>query len=220
MKILLVGASSDIANELFVKYKSEYNFIRLSSNSEFSDVENFNIQDPNTYIDEENIDGIVYFPGTIVLKPFKQLSLDTFENDYNINVLGLIKILKFYQSKLSDSATLVFISTVAANIGMPFHSSISMCKASLEGLAKSLAAEWAPKIRVNCVAPSLVQTKLAKRFFRNDKQKEMMSERHPLKITGQVEDISSAIEFLLSTKSKWISGQVIGVDGGMSTIKI
>ena len=220
MKILLVGASSDIANELFVKYKSEYNFIRLSSNSEFSDVENFNIQDPNTYIDEEDIDGIVYFPGTIVLKPFKQLSLDTFENDYNINVLGLIKILKFYQSKLSDNASLVFISTVAANIGMPFHSSISMCKASLEGLAKSLAAEWAPKIRVNCVAPSLVQTKLAKRFFRNDKQKEMMSERHPLKITGQVEDISSAIEFLLSTKSKWITGQVIGVDGGMSTIKI
>ena len=156
MKILLVGASSDIANELFVKYKSEYNFIRLSSNSEFSDVENFNIQDPNTYIDEENIDGIVYFPGTIVLKPFKQLSLDTFENDYNINVLGLIKILKFYQSKLSDNASLVFISTVAANIGMPFHSSISMCKASLEGLAKSLAAEWAPKVRVNCVAPSLV----------------------------------------------------------------
>ena len=220
MKILLVGASSDIANELFVKYKSEYNFIRLSSNSEFSDVENFNIQDPNTYINEENIDGIVYFPGTIVLKPFKQLSLDTFENDYNINVLGLIKILKFYQSKLSDSASLVFISTVAANIGMPFHSSISMCKASLEGLAKSLAAEWAPKVRVNCVAPSLVETKLAKRFFRNDKQKEMMSERHPLKTTGQVEDISSAIEFLLSTKSKWVTGQVIGVDGGMSTIKI
>ncbi|MFL2576754.1 MAG: SDR family NAD(P)-dependent oxidoreductase [Flavobacteriales bacterium] len=220
MKILLVGASSDIANELFVKNKSEYNFIRLSSNSEFSDAENFNIQDPNTYIDEENIDGIVYFPGTIVLKPFKQLSLDTFENDYNINVLGLIKILKFYQSKLSDTASLVFISTVAANIGMPFHSSISMCKASLEGLAKSLAAEWAPKVRVNCVAPSLVETKLAKRFFRNDKQKEMMSERHPLKTTGKVEDISSAIEFLLSTKSKWVTGQVIGVDGGMSTIKI
>ena len=220
MKILLVGASSDIANELFVKHRNEYNFIRLSSNSEFSDTENFDIQNPNTYIDEENIDGIVYFPGTIVLKPFKQLSLDTFENDYNINVLGLIKILKFYQSKLSDTASLVFISTVAANIGMPFHSSISMCKASLEGLAKSLAAEWAPKVRVNCVAPSLVETKLAKRFFRNDKQKEMMSERHPLKTTGQVEDISSAIEFLLSTKSKWVTGQVIGVDGGMSTIKI
>ena len=148
MKILLVGASSDIANELFVKYKSEYNFIRLSSNSEFSDVENFNIQDPNTYIDEENIDGLVYFPGTIVLKPFQQLSLDTFENDYNINVLGLIKVLKFYQTKLSDSASLVFISTVAANIGMPFHSSISMCKASLEEAAKSLAAGGLPSLEL------------------------------------------------------------------------
>lgn len=220
MKILLVGASSDIAKELFANYKNDYNFIRLSSNSEFSDSQNFNIQDPDTYVDEEEIDGIVYFPGTIVLKPFKQLSLDTFENDYNINVLGLIKILKFYESRLSEKASLVFISTVAASVGMPFHSSISMCKASLEGLAKSLAAEWAPKVRVNCVAPSLVETKLAKRFFRNDKQKEMMSERHPLKKTGQVQDISSAIEFLLSTKSKWITGQVIGVDGGMSTIKI
>jgi len=220
MKILLVGASSDIAKELFANYKNDYNFIRLSSNSEFSDSQNFNIQDPDTYVDEEEIDGIVYFPGTIVLKPFKQLSLDTFENDYNINVLGLIKILKFYESRLSEKASLVFISTVAASVGMPFHSSISMCKASLEGLAKSLAAEWAPKVRVNCVAPSLVETKLAKRFFRNDKQKEMMSQRHPLKVTGQVEDISSAIEFLLSTKSKWITGQVIGVDGGMSTIKI
>tara|TARA_B100001057_G_scaffold141758_1_gene141460 strand:- start:1788 stop:2450 length:663 start_codon:yes stop_codon:yes gene_type:complete len=220
MKILLVGASSDIAKKLFANYKNDYSFIRLSSNSEFSDSQNFNIQDPDTYVDEEEIDGIVYFPGTIVLKPFKQLSLDTFENDYNINVLGLIKILKFYESRLSEKASLVFISTVAASVGMPFHSSISMCKASLEGLAKSLAAEWAPKVRVNCVAPSLVETKLAKRFFRNDKQKEMMSQRHPLKVTGQVEDISSAIEFLLSTKSKWITGQVIGVDGGMSTIKI
>ncbi len=220
MKILLVGASSDIACELFTKHKNDYNFIRLSSNSEFSDSENFNIQDPDTFADEEDIDGIVYFPGTIVLKPFKQLSLETFENDYNINVLGLLKILKFYESRLSEKASLVFISTVAASVGMPFHTSISMCKASLEGLAKSLAAEWAPKIRVNCVAPSLVETKLAKRFFRNDKQKEMMSERHPLKKTGQVEDISSAIEFLLSKRSKWVTGQVIGVDGGMSTIKI
>ena len=220
MKILLVGASSDIACDLFARYNNEYQFVRLSSNNDHSDIENFNIQDPSTYIDDENFDGIVYFPGTIVLKPFKQLSLETFEDDYNINVLGLLKILKFYESRLSDNSSLVFISTVAAKLGMPFHSSISMCKSSIEALAKSLAAEWSPHVRVNCIAPSLVETKLAKRFFRNDKQKEMMRERHPLKTTGTPEDISSAIEFLLSKKSKWITGQVIGVDGGMSTIKL
>ena len=92
MKILLVGASSDIAQNLYNNHKNNYNFIRLSSDPQHSDVDNFNLQDPATYVDEDNIDGIVYFPGTIVLKPFKQLSLETFENDYNINVLGLIKI--------------------------------------------------------------------------------------------------------------------------------
>ena len=220
MKILLVGASSDIACDLYSRYNTEYQFVRLSSSNDYSDIENFNIQDPSTYIDDENFDGIVYFPGTIVLKPFKQLSLETFEDDYNINVLGLLKILKFYESRLSDNSSLVFISTVAASLGMPFHASISMCKSSIEALAKSLAAEWSPRVRINCIAPSLVETKLAKRFFRNDKQKEMMNERHPLKTTGKPEDISSAIEFLLSKKSKWITGQVIGVDGGMSSIKL
>ena len=220
MKILLIGASSDIACHLYETYKSDYDFIRFSSNDEFSDVSNFNLQDPDTYIEIENISGIVYFPGTIVLKPFKQLGLDDFKNDYDINVLGLLKILKYYQSSLIDGSSLVFISTVAAKLGMPFHSSISMCKASLEALAISLAAEWAPKVRVNCVAPSLVNTKLAKRFFRNDKQKEMMSERHPLKKTGKSEDISHTIEFLLSNKSNWVSGQVFNIDGGMSSLKI
>ena len=220
MKILLIGASSDIACHLYETYKNDYDFIRFSSNDEFSDVSNFNLQDPETYIEIEDISGIVYFPGTIVLKPFKQLGLEDFKNDYDINVLGLLKILKYYQSSLIDGSSLIFISTVAAKLGMPFHSSISMCKASLEALAISLAAEWAPKVRVNCVAPSLVNTKLAKRFFRNDKQKEMMSERHPLKKTGKSEDISHTIEFLLSNKSNWVSGQVFNIDGGMSSLKI
>ncbi len=220
MKTLLVGASSDIACHLYETYKNDYDFIRLSSNEDYSDISNFNLQDPNTYIDIENISAIVYFPGTIVLKPFKQLDLDDFKNDYDINVLGLLKILKHYQPNLVDGSSLVFISTVAAKLGMPFHSSISMCKASLEALAISLAAEWAPKVRVNCVAPSLVNTKLAKRFFRNDKQKEMMSDRHPLKKTGKAKDISHTIEFLISNKSSWVSGQVFNIDGGMSSLKI
>ena len=220
MKILLVGASSDIACNLFKNYNDNYEFVRLSSNDEFSDINNFDVLDDSTYLEVDDLDGIVYFPGTIVLKPFKRLELEDLKSDFEINVLGLVKLLKFYQSRLSKNPSLVFISTVAASIGMPFHSSIAMSKSSLEALSRTLAAEWSPEIRVNCVAPSLVNTKLAKRFFRNDKQIELMSEKHPLKRTGNPQDISNAIEFLLSRKSSWITGQVINVDGGMSSIKL
>jgi 3-oxoacyl-[acyl-carrier protein] reductase len=220
MKILLVGASSDIAIEFYNTHNVNYNIIRLSSNPDFSDIQDFNVQDENSFIDEDNIDGIIYFPGSINLKPFKRLKIENFLEDFDINVVGLLKILKFYESRLSEKSSLVFISTVAANLGMPFHSSVSVSKSAIEGLTKSLAAEWAPKVRVNCIAPSLVETKLAKRFFRTEDQKEMMNQKHPLKRTGLPEDIVNALDFLISNKSSWISGQILNVDGGMSTLKI
>ncbi len=220
MRVLLVGASSDISMSLQNNFSSNYEFISLSSNSDFSSIDNFNILDPATFLEIDSIDGIVYFPGSINLKPFKRLSMDEFKKDYDINVLGLLNILKFYQSKLTIGASVVFISSVAASVGMPFHSSISMCKSSLEALARSLAAEWAPKVRVNCVAPSLVNTKLSERFFRNEKQQEQMNSRHPLNKTGNPEDISNAIEFLLSKKSSWVTGQILNIDGGISSLKI
>ena len=220
MKILLVGASSDIAIEFYNTHNVNYNIIRLSSNPDFSDIQDFNVQDENSFIDEDNIDGIIYFPGSINLKPFKRLKIENFREDFEINVIGLLKILKFYESRLSEKSSLVFISTVAANLGMPFHSSVSVSKSAIEGLTKSLAAEWAPKVRVNCIAPSLVETKLAKRFFRTEDQKEMMNQKHPLKRTGLPEDIVNALDFLISNKSSWISGQILNVDGGMSTLKI
>ncbi|MBT4344819.1 MAG: SDR family oxidoreductase [Flavobacteriales bacterium] len=220
MRVLLVGASSDISMSLQNNFSSNYEFISLSSNSDFSSIDNFNILDPATFLEIDSIDGIVYFPGSINLKPFKRLSMDEFKKDYDINVLGLLNILKFYQSKLTIDASVVFISSVAASVGMPFHSSISMCKSSLEALARSLAAEWAPKVRVNCVAPSLVNTKLSERFFRNEKQQEQMNSRHPLNKTGNPEDISNAIEFLLSKKSSWVTGQILNIDGGISSLKI
>ena len=220
MRVLLVGASSDISMSLQNNFSSNYEFISLSSNSDFSSIDNFNILDPATFLEIDSIDGIVYFPGSINLKPFKRLSMDEFKKDYDINVLGLLNILKFYQSKLTIGASVVFISSVAASVGMPFHSSISMCKSSLEALARSLAAEWAPKVRVNCVAPSLVNTKLSERFFRNEKQQEQMNSRHPLNKTGNPEDISNAIEFLLSKKSAWVTGQILNIDGGISSLKI
>ena len=220
MRVLLVGASSDISKSLQNNFSSNYEFISLSSNSDFSSIDNFNILDPSTFLEIDSIDGIVYFPGSINLKPFKRLSMDEFKKDYDINVLGLLNILKFYQSKLTIGASVVFISSVASSVGMPFHSSISMCKSSLEALARSLAAEWAPKVRVNCVAPSLVNTKLSERFFRNEKQQEQMNSRHPLNKTGNPEDISNAIEFLLSKKSSWVTGQILNIDGGISSLKI
>jgi NAD(P)-dependent dehydrogenase (short-subunit alcohol dehydrogenase family) len=220
MRILLVGASSDISKSLQNNFSRNYEFISLSSNSDFSSIDNFNILDPATFLEIDSIDGIVYFPGSINLKPFKRLSMDEFKKDYDINVLGLLNILKFYQSKLTIGASVVFISSVAASVGMPFHSSISMCKSSIEALARSLAAEWAPKVRVNCVAPSLVNTKLSERFFRNEKQQEQMNSRHPLNKTGNPEDISNAIEFLLSKKSSWVTGQILNIDGGISSLKI
>lgn len=220
MRVLLVGASSDISMSLQNNFSSNYEFISLSSNSDFSSIDNFNILDPATFLEIDSIDGIVYFPGSINLKPFKRLSMDEFKKDYDINVLGVLNILKFYQSKLTIGASVVFISSVAASVGMPFHSSISMCKSSLEALARSLAAEWAPKVRVNCVAPSLVNTKLSERFFRNEKQQEQMNSRHPLNKTGNPEDISNAIEFLLSKKSSWVTGQILNIDGGISSLKI
>ena len=137
MRVLLVGASSDISMSLQNNFSSNYEFISLSSNSDFSSIDNFNILDPATFLEIDSIDGIVYFPGSINLKPFKRLSMDEFKKDYDINVLGLLNILKFYQSKLTIDSSVIFISSVAASVGMPFHSSISMCKSSLEALAES-----------------------------------------------------------------------------------
>ena len=119
-----------------------------------------------------------------------------------------------------ENASVIFISSVAAQIGMPYHASISICKSAIEGLTRSLAAEWAPNIRVNCIAPSLVKTKMSSRLLRTEKQIEQINNRHPLKRHGNVKDISSAIKFLLSEGSSWMTGQVLKIDGGMSSLKI
>ena len=218
-KILLIGASSDICKQLYKDFNAHYEFLLLSSDSEESNYENFDILNRQTYPEISDLDGIVYFPGTINLKPFERFKEDEFTDDYNINVKGLINILQFYKSSLNKGSSVVCFSTVAAKLGMPFHASIAMCKASVSSLCRTLAAEWSPNIRVNCISPSLVDTKMGSKFFRNEKQIELMNNRHPLKRTGRKSDISNFIEFLLSEKSSWITGQDISIDGGMSTVK-
>jgi len=220
MKVLLIGSSSDIAQYMLKNASNEHEFIELTSNPSESHQHEINVQDESTFpLIEGEIDGLVYFPGSINLRPFSGLKLSDFQKDYEINVLGLIKILKHFHKQFAQNSSLIFISTVAAQVGMPYHSSISLCKSAIEGLCRSLAAEWSPKVRVNCVAPSVVQTKLSSRLFRTESQVEQMNSRHPLQKVGQPKNIADAIEFLLSDKSSWMTGQVLHVDGGLSTIK-
>ncbi|WP_113925768.1 SDR family NAD(P)-dependent oxidoreductase [Cognataquiflexum aquatile] len=170
----------------------------------------------------EVIDGLVYCPGTISLKPFHRFSIEDFQRDYEVNVLGAVKVLQACVKglKKSESASVVLFSTVAVQVGLGFHSSISSAKGAVEGLAKSLAAEWATnKIRVNVVAPSLTDTPLASALLGNDDKKEASNKRHPLGRYGQPEDIAGAAVFLLSQDAAWMTGQVLHLDGGMSSVK-
>ncbi len=170
----------------------------------------------------ESIHGLVYAVGSINLKPFSRLSTDDFLNDYRLNVLGAAQIIQqaTKQLKSSGGSSIVLISTVAAKLGMAYHASISAAKGAVEGLALALAAEFAAQqIRVNVVAPSLTDTPLAQNLLNSPEKRETSAKRHPLSRIGQPEDISNMITFLLSEESSWITGQVIGIDGGLRTLK-
>ena len=169
----------------------------------------------------DQIDGLVYCPGSINLKPFKRLKPQTFQEDLEVNFLSLVKVVQGLLPELSAShqASLVFFSTVAVKVGMPFHTSVSASKGAIEGFAKALAAEYAPKMRVNVIAPSLTDTPLAGRLLSSEDKKQRMGEMHPLKRIGTSLDIANTACFLLSEQSSWMTGQILGVDGGKSTLK-
>lgn len=169
----------------------------------------------------EALDGIVYCPGTIQLKPFHRFSEADFIQDFQINALGAAKILQecLPLLKKGNQPSVVLFSTVAVQAGMAFHSSISMAKGAIEGLTRSLAAEWAPTIRVNAIAPSLTNTPLAEKLLSTPEKMEASNKRHPLQRVGTSDDLAQMTAFLLSTKSSWITGQILHVDGGMSSIK-
>jgi NAD(P)-dependent dehydrogenase (short-subunit alcohol dehydrogenase family) len=168
------------------------------------------------------IDGLVYCPGSINLRPFRGLKLETFESDMQINFFNMVKVVQTVLPQLnaSSQASIVLFSSIAASMGMPFHTSVAAAKGAIEGFAKALAAEYAPKIRVNVIAPSLTNTPLADKFLNNETKQEKSSERHPLKRFGQPEDLAKMATFLLSENASWISGQVMHVDGGMSTLLV
>lgn len=168
------------------------------------------------------IDGLVYCPGSINLKPFHRFSDDDFMKDFELQVLGAVRVIRAVLPKLkkADQASIVLFSTVAVANGFPFHSQVSTSKGALEGLTRALAAEYAPKIRVNCIAPSLVDTPLAGQLLNNEKKVEINAQRHPLKRVGRPNDIAKAVEYLLSENSSWVTGQVLKIDGGISSLKV
>lgn len=171
---------------------------------------------------ETPIDGLAYFPGTINLRPFHLLRRRDFLHDLEINYLGAVKTLQRYlpQMKKSGRASIVLMSTVAVQVGLPFHASIAAAKGAVEGLTRALAAELAPTIRVNAVAPSLTDTPLAQSLLNQPAKREAAAKRHPLQRIGEADDIAAAVCFLLTEQSSWITGQVLSVDGGLSRIRL
>lgn len=167
--------------------------------------------------------GVVYCPGSISLKPFNRFSLEDFENDFRQNVLGAVHVLQkvLPMLKKANGASVVLFSTVASKLGMPFHASIATSKAAAEGLTKSLAAEWAAsKIRVNALALSLTDTPLASTLLSTPEKREAAAKRHPLQEIGDPAKIASMVSFLIDDNSDWITGQIIGVDGGLGSLKL
>jgi 3-oxoacyl-[acyl-carrier protein] reductase len=173
-------------------------------------------------INAEALDGAVYCPGTIRLKPFHRITAQEFEEDWRINALGASLFLQAAHKPLfaSGKGSVVLFSTVAVAQGMPFHASIAMAKGAIEGLTRSMAAEWAPHVRVNALAPSLTQTPLAEKLLSSPEKIEAGNKRHPLGRVGQPQDLAALACFLLSDKGSWISGQIIGVDGGLSQLRV
>ncbi|AWI26797.1 SDR family NAD(P)-dependent oxidoreductase [Flavobacterium pallidum] len=170
----------------------------------------------------EVLDGLVYCPGAINLKPFSRAKDEDFLEDYNLQVLGAVRCIQSCLSRLkkSNAPSIVLFSTVAVKTGFNFHSIVSTNKGAVEGLTKALSAELAPTIRINCIAPSITNTPLAAGLLNTPEKIEANAQRHPLKKIGTPEDIAHMAAYLLSDKSGWITGQVFNVDGGISTIKI
>jgi NAD(P)-dependent dehydrogenase (short-subunit alcohol dehydrogenase family) len=181
--------------------------------------------DPEGLLPElpEEIRGVVYCPGSINLRSFRSLQPADFRQDLELNLLGAVRFLQACQPRLKGpdggTASVVLFSTVAVGQGLPMHASVAAAKAAVEGLMRSLAAEWAPKIRVNAIAPALIDTPLAARLLSSPDKREALAARYPLKRIGEPADVASLARFLLSAESGWMTGQVFGVDGGMSTLR-
>ena len=227
---LVIGASSGIGNAIALQLIKEGHEVYGTFNSHpMESVQNFNTHHLNVL--DESIDfsflpttlhGLIYCPGTINLRPFARIQPSDFLQDFNLQVGGAIKVIQAALPALKNSgcASILLFSTVAVQLGLNFHTQVAASKGAIEGLTRALSAELAPNIRVNCIAPSLTNTPLAASLLNSEQKMEANAQRHPLKRVGTVNDISEMACFLLSDKSNWITGQILHVDGGMSSIKM
>ncbi len=224
--IIIVGGSKGIGKAIITKLLAYCNVINISRSA--PDISHDNLTHYNCDVTQDelpeidNADGLVYCPGSINLKPISRLSIDDFKDDFEINVLGAVKVIQKYLSILKNGnhPSVVLFSTVAAKLGMPYHASIAVSKAGIEGLVKSLGAELAPTLRINAIAPTVTDTDLASKLLRNDKMIENITERHPLKKFLSPEEVAGMAEFLLSESSSSVSGQVFEMDCGIVSFKI
>lgn len=226
--ILIIGASSGIGNASAALLAQDYTVWASYHQHPIEQSQNVHVF-PLNVLDEaldlahlpDQIDGVVYCPGAISLKPFARIKAEDFVKDYELQVLGAIKVIQAVLSKLklAPQASIVLFSSVAAQVGFNFHSLVSTSKGAIEGLVKALAAELAPNIRVNAIAPSITATPLAAGLLNTPEKIEANAQRHPLKKIGHAEDIAQAVRFLLSEQSSWMTGQILKLDGGISVIK-
>ena len=229
--ILVVGASSGIGKQLAQQLVAAGNTVfgtyHNHAPEEQSEGMYWQMLDVNSPAYDlsflpETLDGVVYCPGNITLKPFARIKPEDFQQDFQLQVLGAIRVLQqvLPRLKAAGQASVVLFSTVAVQTGFTFHTQVAASKGAIEGLTKALAAEFAPSIRVNCIAPSITDTPLAGNILSTPEKKEASAQRHPLKKVGVASDIANAAQFLLGEQSGWITGQILHVDGGISTLKV
>jgi NAD(P)-dependent dehydrogenase (short-subunit alcohol dehydrogenase family) len=226
---VIIGGSSGIGKELVSILAREghnvfatYNENKVKNNDKVQ-YQKFNVLNDSLNLDNlpDEIDGLVYCPGSINLKPFKRFKDEDFISDFKLQVVGATSVIKALIPRLAtgENSSIVLFSTIAVQNGFNFHSQVSISKGAIEGLTRSLAAELAPKIRVNAVAPSITDTSLAGKFLNTPQKIAAQAEKNPLKKIGEVKDVAEAAAYLLTDKSSWTTGQILHVDGGSSTIK-
>lgn len=224
--IIIIGGSKGIGNAIINELSETHKIINISRtapNVLHTNVTHYACDILTDDLPEiDKVDGLIYCPGSINLKPVSRLSLDDFRADFEINVLGAVKAIQKYLPKLKKGTnpSILLFSTVAAKLGMPFHASVAASKSAVEGLVKSLGAELAPTIRVNAIAPTVTDTQLASKLLRNEKMIENITERHPLKKFLNPEEVASTAAFLMSDKAASFSGQIFEMDCGIVSFKI
>ncbi|QQL45280.1 SDR family NAD(P)-dependent oxidoreductase [Sulfuriroseicoccus oceanibius] len=220
--ILIVGGSHGITEALCDQLSAAGHHVLTANRSGSGDNhQSYDATSGDSLDVPDQLDGLVYAPGSITLKPFHRLTQDDMLDEFKLNALGAASAVQqcLPALKKSPAASVVLFSTVAVQTGLPFHASIAMAKGAVEGLTRSLAAELAPKIRVNAIAPSLTDTPLAENLVNSEAKRKASAERHPLAAIGNPEDVAALAKLLLSEESKFITGQVLHVDGGLGRLR-